>query len=117
MRILSAVVLALTPFLVSGQDFNNEEDGIADFANNETRALCVSILVPALVATGHLEPNTEPDFSTMMINAHTAREEGINCFMNLDGKLFHVFFSFVGERVEGVVFRYSLESFNRFAIP
>lgn len=116
MRILAAAVLALTQLLAVGQEFNYEQEGIEDFASNDTRALCVSMLVPALVATGHLEPNTEPDFSTMMINAHTARAEGINCFINLDGALFHLFFSVNGERIEGIVVRYTLDSLNRFAL-
>ena len=52
----------------------------------------------------------------MMINAHTARAEGINCFINLEGALFHLFFSANGERIEGIVVRYTLDSFNRFAL-
>ena len=114
MRILA--VLALVPLLAVGQELNSEPEGMADFANNDTRDLCLSTLVPALVASGFLDPDTEYDPSTMMINAHTGTAEGINCFMQLEGSMFHVFLRIVGERIEGLVLRYTLQSYNQFAL-
>lgn len=114
MRILA--VLALVPVLAVGQELNSEPEGIADFANSDTRDLCLSTLVPVLVASGFLAADAEPDLSTRMLNAHTATAEGINCFMQLEGSMFHVFLRLMGERVEGLVLRYTLESYNQFAL-
>ena len=52
MRMLA--VLALIPLLAVGQELNSEPEGIADFANSDTRDLCLSTLVPVLVASGFL---------------------------------------------------------------
>ena len=96
------------------QEFNYEQDGISDFASNDTRALCVSMLVPALEATNMLP--LDPDFSTMAIYAHTARAEGINCFVGFNNLLYHVFFDINGANIEGFVTRYSLDAFSPFNI-
>ena len=114
MRILA--VLALIPLLAVGQESNSGQQNIADFANDDTRNVCLSTLVPVLVSSGFLAPDAEPDLSTMMLNAHTGTAEGVNCFMQLEGSMFHVFLRITAESVEGIVLRYSLQSYNRFAL-
>ena len=85
------IVLLLTAVLVYSVAFAQESD---DSANDDTRAMCIAVLLPALVATNQVEPDYNLAASNLMIQAHTIRSTGLNCFMNLEGNLYHVFVSF-----------------------
>ena len=102
------IVLLLTAVLVYSVAFAQESD---DSANDDTRAMCIAVLLPALVATNQVEPDYNLAASNLMIQAHTIRATGLNCFMNLEGNLYHVFVSF-GEPSASYVVAYGIQDFN-----
>ena len=103
------------PTQAPAEGFDYEAAGINDYANNDTRALCVEMFMPALVATGHVTPGMEFNPSNLMINAHTARVEGLTCFMTYDNQLYFVFHDWGGKETGSLVVKYSIESFNSFS--
>ena len=108
--LLSGCLYAQAP----SEGFDYEAAGIKDYANNDTRALCIELFMPALVATGHVTSSTKFNPSNLMINAHTARAEGLTCFITYDNELYFVFHDWGGQKTSSMVVKYSLRSFDLF---
>ena len=106
LSLFAAGALAQAP----SEGFNYEADGINDYASNDTRALCIDGFAPALIAAGYIKSREEIDISdgNLMINAHTGRAAGLNCFITYGNELYLVFHDWAEQKTSSMVVKYSL---------
>ena len=121
-RLYTPITLILSLFaagasaqsLTDGLDY--EADGINDYASNETRAACITYFAPALMAAGYIQSREEIDISdgNLMINAHTGRAAGLNCFITYDNELYFFFIDWAEQKKSSMVAKYSPIGFKLF---
>lgn len=83
-----------------------------DIATNDTRSLCIGAIARAARVAGWQSHFEDGNRDTMMIHAHTMRPESINCFISIDGKMFHLLLFFEGEDMTGMLVRYEAIEFT-----
>ncbi len=91
-----------------------QEPEINDIANNDTRALCIEGWGLVMDAAGPLWARhiVEGNRETMMIHAHTMRPGVLNCFITIDGKLFHLMLNLEGNGLPSMIVRYDVAEFT-----
>ena len=82
-----------------------------DWANNDTRELCIAYTGMVLREIGVTDFGKGSD---LMINAHTARKEGLNCFVTINNVPYLIFAKADSKYEQGFVVRYSIAGFNTF---
>ena len=112
LSLFAAGALAQAP----SEEFDYEAAGIKDYANNDTRALCIEGFAPALIAAGYIKSREEIDISdgNLMINAHTGRAAGLNCFITYGNELYLVFIDWAEQKTSSMVVKYSPIAFELF---
>lgn len=105
MKKLICLICALYSASINSQEAN-------EFASNETRTMCIEGWAHYMEVAGWESHIEEGNLDTLMISAHTMRQGNLNCFISIDGKLFHLLLNFEEEEPRGLLVRYEVSEFT-----